>query len=152
MKKRKRPYKPSQPPSEAKIAEIDAMLKAHRDQHRREMPADVAFYYERIDGGCTSKQACFELLRSGLLRDRGLSGLVSLHLYGIPDDQENSTLALYIARHVKLVTELLEAAGCRKGARTKAAWHAVHHWRGVRHFNTSDALLKWVGRNLDEEL
>jgi hypothetical protein len=145
-----RPYRPPPTLSKAEIAEIDALLKKHRDQQRRELPADIAFYNERRDSGRTCKQACSDLLRSGIPSNRGLRLLAGLHLLEGGEQEAwqeawdvEGTLVLDIARHVQLVTGLLRAAG-HKQARNKAAEHAASHWRGVRKFASGAALLKWL--------
>ena len=65
-KGKKRPYKPPPRLDKAEIAKIDALLKEHRDQLPRVLPADVAFYTERRASGHTSQEACSGLLMSGI--------------------------------------------------------------------------------------
>jgi hypothetical protein len=78
MKQRIR--KPRLSLSKAEIAKIDALRKKHRDELRRGMPKDVAYYYERRDSGRTCRQACADLLRSGIPMSRGLRLLAGLHM------------------------------------------------------------------------
>ena len=85
VKAKRRTRKPPLSLSKAEIAEIDALLKKHREQLRRGMPADVAFYYERRDSGRTCRQACADLLRSGIPMSRGLRLLAGLHMLEADD-------------------------------------------------------------------
>ena len=122
------------------------------------MPEDVAYYYERRDSGRTCRQACADLLRSGIPMSRSLRLLAGLHMLEADELKKwqkawdvEGTFVLDIARDVQLVTGLLRDAGY-KDAKTRAAEYvSLRHWRGVRSFSSGEALLKWLQRHKTDE-